>query len=115
MKPSIISVVVAAILLAGAMAARAQPAEDGISSVEVRATHHSSRSHRARTNGSSEPIADTSDSEAFARLPSVFRNCEEPLPWYCARPTGSLWFGSIETLHRYRRTARVRPEILRQW
>src|SRR5262245_38730888 len=42
------------------------------------------------------------DTEGIPRLPSVFRNCEEPLPWYCARPTGLLWFGSIATLQNAR-------------
>ena len=45
------------------------------------------------------------DTEGFPRLPSVFRNCEEPLPWYCARPTGLLWFGSVATLQHARRAA----------
>src|SRR5215471_15474162 len=40
-------------------------------------------------------------------LPSVFRDCWEPLPWYCAKPTGSLWFGSVATLQRHRRAART--------
>jgi hypothetical protein len=48
------------------------------------------------------------DTEGFPRLPSVFRNCEEPLPWYCARPTGLLWFGSLATLQHTRRVASVR-------
>jgi hypothetical protein len=48
------------------------------------------------------------DTEGFPRLPSVFRNCEEPLPWYCARPTGLLWFGSLATLQHPRRAASLR-------
>jgi hypothetical protein len=48
------------------------------------------------------------DTEGFPRLPSVFRNCEEPLPWYCARPTGLLWFGSIATLQHAHRAASLR-------
>ena len=57
------------------------------------------------------------DTEGFPRLPSVFRNCEEPLPWYCARPTGLLWFGSIVTIQHSRRAASLRagPEFLRRW
>src|SRR5713101_891555 len=56
------------------------------------------------------------DTEGFPRLPSVFRNCEEPLPWYCARPTGLLWFGSIATIQHSRRAASLRasPEFLRR-
>ncbi len=48
------------------------------------------------------------DTEGFPRLPSVFRNCEEPFPWYCARPTGLLWFGSLATLQHTRRVASLR-------
>ncbi len=48
------------------------------------------------------------DTEGFPRLPSVFRNCEEPLPWYCARPTGLLWFGSLATLQHTRRAVSLR-------
>jgi hypothetical protein len=41
-------------------------------------------------------------------LPSSFKNCEEPLPWYCASPPGLLWFGSIATLQHDRRPASLR-------
>jgi len=56
------------------------------------------------------------ETEGIPRLPSVFKNCEEPLPWYCIRPSGSLWFGSTETLQRCRRAAsfRASPESLRR-
>jgi hypothetical protein len=37
------------------------------------------------------------------RVPSFFKNCEEPLPWYCASPPGLLWFGSVTTLQQDRR------------
>jgi len=40
-------------------------------------------------------------------LASVFRDCWEPLPWYCAKPTGSLWSGWVTTLQRHRRAART--------
>jgi hypothetical protein len=36
------------------------------------------------------------------RLPSFFKNCEEPLPSYCASPPGLLWFGSVTTLQQDR-------------
>jgi hypothetical protein len=115
MKPSITSVVVAAILLAGTIVARAQFTEGGSSSQKARSTHHSGRIH-VRMKGQTARLSGTAystDTEGFTRLPSVFRNCEEPLPWYCERPTGSLWFGSIATLHHYRRAApiRVSPEF----
>jgi len=57
------------------------------------------------------------DTEGFPRLPSVLRNCEEPLPWYCAKPTALLWFGSIGTLQHARAAAsfRVRPGRLRRY
>jgi hypothetical protein len=81
MKPTITSIVAGAIVLAGAITARAQS---------------------------------ITDTEGFPRLPSFFRNCEEPLPWYCARPTGLLWFGSIATLQHARRAVsfRARPKFL---
>ena len=91
----------AAILLCGAATAYAQEqgAEDGIPSVNARS---------GRASGSTGSPADST--EVFLsddrRLPSVFRNCEHPLPWFCARPTGSLWFGSLATLHHHGRTAR---------
>jgi hypothetical protein len=47
----------------------------------------------------------TVEIESLPRLPSFFKNCEEPLPWYCASPPGLLWFGSIATLHHDRRPA----------
>jgi hypothetical protein len=55
-----------------------------------------------------EHIAYATDTEGFPRLPSVFRNCEEPLPRYCVRPPGLLWFGSIETLQWERAAGRCR-------
>jgi len=81
MKPTITSIVAGAIVLAGAITARAQS---------------------------------ITDTEGFPRLPSFFRNCEEPLPSYCARPAGLLWFGSIATLQHARRAVsfRARPKFL---
>jgi len=116
MKPSITSVAVAAVLLAAPIAARAQVTEGESSSLRAHSTHHSSRIHRVRMKGQTERLPGTAystDTEGFTRLPSVFRNCEEPLPWYCERPTGSLWFGSVATLKHHRRAApiRVSPEF----
>jgi hypothetical protein len=45
----------------------------------------------------------TVEIEGLPRVPSFFKNCEEPLPWYCASPPGLLWFGSIATLQHDRR------------
>jgi hypothetical protein len=89
MKPSIIAAIAAAMVLVGMIAAQAQ-------SITV----------------NPPSIVET---EGLPRLPSYFRNCEEPLPWYCAKPTGLLWFGSIATLQHERRRAsfRARPEFLR--
>ncbi len=75
MKASITSIVVGAIVLAGATTAQAQS---------------------------------LTDTEGFPRLPSVFRNCEEPLPRYCVRPPGLLWFGSIATIQHEHRAASFR-------
>jgi hypothetical protein len=45
----------------------------------------------------------TVEIEGLPRLPSFFKNCEEPLPSYCASPPGLLWFGSVTTLQQDRR------------
>ncbi len=79
MKPSIVFVVAGAMVLAEVITAQAQ-------SITV----------------NPPSIVET---EGLPRLPSYFKNCEEPLPWYCAKPTGLLWFGSIATLQRERRLA----------
>jgi hypothetical protein len=115
MNPSITSFVVVAIVLAGPIAARAQSLQDGNAYAKARSVHHATRHHRTRTKDQSEYVADTSDTGGIPRLPSVFKNCEEPLPWYCAKPTGSLWFGSLATLQRHRRAAWVGPAYFRQW
>jgi hypothetical protein len=113
MRPSITSFV-AAILLFGTVTADAQDTESGIAAVQTPSTHQSgARARKARTasahnaTGSSAVSPDVSVEEGGAgvRLPNVFRNCEEPLPWFCARPTGSLWFGSVATLQHHRRAA----------
>jgi hypothetical protein len=76
MKRSVTSAAIWAIVLTGATTAQAQ-------SITVEA----------------QSITET---EGLPRLPSFFRNCEEPLPSYCARPPGLLWFGSIATLQQER-------------
>jgi len=76
MKASITSAAIGAIVLAGAVTAQAQ-------SVTVEA----------------QSITET---EGLPRLPNFFKNCEEPLPRYCVRPAGLLWFGSLATLQQER-------------
>ncbi|SRR5579871_2962569 len=113
MKPSIMPLVVATFVLAGTIAAQAQPAEaqstqaqskeDGDSSTNVSSTDQPARSRRTRGRAErATGAASARDIEGLLSLPSVFRNCWEPLPWYCAKPAGSLWFGSPATLHHYR-------------
>jgi hypothetical protein len=51
----------------------------------------------------------TIELEGVPRLPNFFKNCEEPLPWYCASRPGLLWFGSTATLQNDRRLASRRP------
>jgi len=88
MRPSIMSVAVAAILLAGTFGARAQYT-DGVSPSKARSTHHSGSNHRSRVKAQTERVPSTADSSedaielSYPRLPSVFRNCEHPLPRYC--------------------------------
>jgi hypothetical protein len=50
----------------------------------------------------------TVELEGVPRLPNFFKNCEEPLPRYCASPPGLLWLGSIATLQNDRRQASLR-------
>jgi hypothetical protein len=85
MKSSITSVVVAAILLAGTFAARAQLTEGDVSHPKARSTHHYSPHHPMRMRGQTERVPSTEDTSglSYLRLPSVFRNCEEPIPWFC--------------------------------
>jgi hypothetical protein len=74
MKPLIMSVVSGAVVLAGAITAHAQ-------SVDIEAPGYV-------------------EAENLPRLPSVFRDCWEPVPRHCIRPPGLLWFGSAATLAR---------------
>jgi hypothetical protein len=79
---------------------------EGVSPRRTRSARHSSTNRRIKTTKTQRDpnidggiISDTN----IPRLPNVFRNCEHPLPWYCEKPIGSLWFGSIATLRRHRR------------
>jgi hypothetical protein len=56
------------------------------------------------------------ETETLPRLPSVFRDCWEPLPAHCVRPPGLLWFGSAATLpheHQGHRVRRVHTAVSR--
>ncbi len=82
MKPLTMSAVVGAIALAGAPTAHAQSITVDAPSITGTAT--------------------------LPRLPDVFRDCWEPLPRYCVRPPGLLWFGDAATLTHGRRAFRGR-------
>jgi hypothetical protein len=71
MKPLVTSVVAGALVSVGALAVHAQ-------SVTVEAPA-------------------SVQAENLPQLPSVFRDCWEPLPRHCVRPVGLLWFGSVAT------------------
>jgi hypothetical protein len=47
------------------------------------------------------------ETEGLPRLPNYFRDCWEPLPAYCVRPPGLLWFGDTATLRREHRAFRA--------
>jgi hypothetical protein len=57
------------------------------------------------------------ETETLPRLPNVFRDCWEPLPARCVRPSGLLWFGDAATLRRERwashRSRHLRKAIFR--
>jgi hypothetical protein len=53
------------------------------------------------------------ETEGLPHLPNVFRDCWEPLPAYCVRPPGLLWFGSAATLQRERRAVSYRSHRVR--
>jgi hypothetical protein len=90
MKPLTISAVVGAVVIAGTPAAHAQSLADFPSITET---------------------------ETLPRLPNVFRDCWEPLPARCVRPSGLLWFGDAATLRRERwashRSRHLRTAIFR--
>jgi hypothetical protein len=99
MKPSIASIVVA-IILAGAFSAHAQNTEQGVAAPKADvaapkadAARQSGSRHRTRADRDTDDTAGAAgDVEtSLPRLPSVFRNCEEPLPRYC-QPYGSLFY-----------------------
>jgi hypothetical protein len=81
MKPLTLFVAAVAVVLAGAEVAHAQSIDVEPSRVE---------------------------SEIVPRLPSVYRDCWEPLPAHCVRPPGLLWFGNVATLRHDRRAFRHR-------
>lgn len=87
MRSLAISVAVGALALAGAVAAHAQS-----------------------TEASAESIAAPED---LPRLPDYFRQCWEPLPAYCVRPPGLLWFGDGTTLRREHRPRRAHSAVSR--
>jgi hypothetical protein len=87
MKPLIISVVAATVALAEPMSAHAQ-------SITVE-------------------VPSITETEGLPRLPNVFRDCWEPLPSYCVRPPGLLWFGSSATLEHEHRAAAHRSRRVR--
>ena len=72
MKPLTLSAVMGAVAIAGAPAAHAQSVDIEFPSIL--------------------------ETETLPRLPSVFRDCWEPLPRYCVRPPGLLWFGDAAAL-----------------
>jgi hypothetical protein len=74
MKPLTMLAVSAAVVLAGAITVHAQ-------SINIEAPGYV-------------------EAESLPRLPSVFRDCWEPVPRHCVRPPGLLWFGSAATLAR---------------
>jgi hypothetical protein len=88
MKGLAMSIAAAAVVLAGA-AASAQPIEVTPPSV--------------------------TETEGLPHLPNVFKDCWEPLPAHCVRPSGLLWFGDAATLrHEHRvRARRVRAAVSR--
>ena len=82
MKPLTLSVTVAAVLLGGSAMAHAQPIE--------------------------APLPTIVEAEGLPPLPNYFRDCWEPLPAYCVRPAGLLWFGNVATLTHERHAFRPR-------
>ena len=87
MKSLTMSAVAGAAALAGAMTAHAQ-------SINVTAPS-------------------ITETEGLPRLPNVFRDCWEPLPAYCVRPPGLLWFGSAATLQYERQAVLYRSHRIR--
>jgi hypothetical protein len=83
--------VLAAALLALTLSTHAQDAEPGAGRHATRAAHHYGVHHRWHDSAHSavlgapvNPPPEVS-SPAGQPLPSVFRNCEHPAPWWCTR------------------------------
>jgi hypothetical protein len=99
MTPSITSIA-AAILLAGAATlltaisaapAQAQNIESGVAPLRAPSAQHSGAHHRTHAKGRARRAPDATEGEestpdmSMPRIPSVFRNCEEPAPRFCWR------------------------------
>jgi hypothetical protein len=65
--------------------ARVHLPEDGVSHPKRHAARHSGPKHPMRTKRDAERVPADDVETSLPRLPNVFRNCEEPLPWYCNR------------------------------
>jgi hypothetical protein len=70
---------------AGTSTARAKITEGDVSPRKKRSTRYSILNHPTRTKGNTERASAVDPETSLPRLPNVFRNCEEPLPWYCNR------------------------------
>ena len=51
--------------------------------------------------------------DVLPRQPNVFRDCWEPVPAYCVRPPGLLWFGSPARWHQHQHHHHGRPWLAR--
>jgi hypothetical protein len=87
MRPLTMLIAAGAVTLAGASAVHAQSTEATFPSITGTAT--------------------------LPRLPNVFHDCWKPLPRYCVRPPGLLWFGNATTLRHERRFRHVRTAVSR--
>jgi hypothetical protein len=95
MKLSFASVVVA-IVLAGTFCARAQNPQQGGAAPKAAAPGDSAVPRVQTKRDTEDTAGDAGDTggnygSSLPRLPSVFRNCEEPLPRYC-QPYRSLYY-----------------------
>jgi hypothetical protein len=91
MKSSITSVVVAAILLDGTFAARAQLTEGDVSHPKARSTHHYSPHHRMRMRGQTERVPSTEDTSGLSY----------PVSRACSETARSQYLGSAAICERY--------------
>jgi hypothetical protein len=109
MKLSVASVVMA-IVVGGTFSARAQNPEQGASVPKVGAPgdpapqRTQTRRDAAGTYGDAGDAGDTGGNygSSLPRIPSVLRNCEEPLPRYC-QPYGSLFYWAPWRYHAHHR------------